>query len=108
MMLATSEIYEKIEATGDIPLPRFGHTITVVNPDKAVLFGGAIGDTGKYVMTSDTYVFITSKRCWLKANPQGTGMLPTPRAAHAATAIETMQMVVYGGATGGMPKKSTC
>ena len=26
---------------------------------------------------------------------------PSPRAAHAATNVEQMQMVIYGGATGG-------
>ena len=29
------------------------------------------------------------------------GVPPSPRAAHASTNVESMQMVVYGGATGG-------
>lgn len=29
------------------------------------------------------------------------GVAPSPRAAHASTNVEQMQMVVYGGATGG-------
>ena len=29
------------------------------------------------------------------------GVPPSPRAAHSATNVEQMQMVVYGGATGG-------
>jgi hypothetical protein len=29
------------------------------------------------------------------------GVPPSPRAAHASTNVEQMQMVVYGGATGG-------
>jgi protein phosphatase len=29
------------------------------------------------------------------------GVPPSPRAAHASTNVETMQMVVFGGATGG-------
>ena len=99
MSLATL-LYEAVESVGDAPQPHFGHTITTVNPMKAVLFGGATGDTGKYIMTGDTYVFTTSKRCWLKLAPQG--ILPSPRAAHAATAIESLQLVIYGGATGGI------
>ncbi len=95
-----SLLYEAVEAIGDTPQPRFGHTITAVSSQKAVLFGGATGDTGKYTMTGDTYVFTTSKRCWLKLSPQG--IIPSPRAAHAATAIEALQLVVYGGATGGL------
>ncbi len=28
-------------------MARFGHTITPIGKDKAMLFGGAVGDTGK-------------------------------------------------------------
>lgn len=48
---------QKIEAFGEVPLARFGHTVTLVSKKKAVLFGGATGDTGKYVITGDTYIF---------------------------------------------------
>jgi hypothetical protein len=30
------------------------------------------------------------------------GVPPSPRAAHSSTNVEQMQMVVYGGATGGI------
>lgn len=39
---------ETFESHGDIPQARFGHTITVVHKTKVVLFGGAMGDTGRY------------------------------------------------------------
>ena len=42
---------EKFEVRGDIPQPRFGHTITLISKSKAVLFGGATGDTGRYAIT---------------------------------------------------------
>ncbi len=48
---------EKIEIYGTNPLPRFGHTITYINKGKAILFGGATGDTGKYSITADTFSF---------------------------------------------------
>ena len=98
-MVETGLIYEKIEVTGDIPISRFGHTMTIIGKHKVVLFGGATGDAGKFSMTGDTYIFNTIKHCWLKVNPQG--ILPSPRAAHATAVIESMQMVLYGGATGG-------
>jgi N-acetylneuraminic acid mutarotase len=91
--------FENVEMTGDIPLPRFGHTITAVSKTVAIMFGGAIGDAGKYTMTGDTYMFSSPKNCWTKLNIQG--FLPTPRAAHACTAVDDMQLVLYGGATGG-------
>lgn len=31
---------------GDSPQARFGHTITQIGKDRAILFGGAVGDTG--------------------------------------------------------------
>ena len=37
---------EKVEFKGDNPSARFGHTITPIGKDKAILFGGAVGDTG--------------------------------------------------------------
>ncbi len=96
---SATPMYEKVDMSGDVPQPRFGHTITVVAKHKAVLFGGASGDAGKYIMTGDTYILNTLKRSWLRLAPQG--IVPSPRAAHASTAIESMQLVVYGGATGG-------
>ena len=30
------------------------------------------------------------------------GISPSPRAAHASTNVDSLQLVVYGGATGGM------
>ena len=97
--MQNSKSMETLKVSGDIPLPRFGHTITLVSKTKAVLFGGATGDTGKYSITGDTYVFDCTTRKWKKLEP--TGSSPTQRAAHASTSVEVNQMVVYGGATGG-------
>ena len=104
-MAETTTLYEKVDMTGDIPVPRFGHTITSISKHKSILFGGATGDVGKYSMTGDTYMLNTLKRCWIKLNCQG--IVPSPRAAHASAAIESMQMVVYGGATGGTSLRSS-
>ena len=42
---------------GDNPMARFGHTITPIGKEKAILFGGAVGDSStKYVITGDTYL----------------------------------------------------
>lgn len=71
----------------------------MVNKNKVVLFGGATGDTGKYSMTGETFIFNMLLNTWTELNVKG--MPPSPRAAHASTNVEQMQMVVYGGATGG-------
>ena len=46
---------EKAEFSGDSPSARFGHTITPIGKERAILFGGAVGDTGKYVMTHSSW-----------------------------------------------------
>jgi protein phosphatase len=71
-----------------VPLARFGHTISLVANNKVVLFGGATGDTGKYVITSDTYSLDLSTSKWKKI--EGGGISPSPRAAHASTSIDAL------------------
>lgn len=91
---------ESLKVSGDIPQARFGHTITLVSKTKAVLFGGATGDTGKYSITGDSFIFDCITRKWKKLDPSGSS--PTARAAHSSTTVETNQLVIYGGATGGI------
>ena len=55
MTANTTQKYEKVDTFGEVPLARFGHTIAQVSKSKVILFGGATGDTGKYVITGDTY-----------------------------------------------------
>lgn len=38
------------------PESRFGHTVTAVNIDKVVVFGGAVG-TGVFRITNDAFCF---------------------------------------------------
>lgn len=57
---------EKIEVFGSQPEPRFGHTFTLTSKTKGILFGGAVGDTGKYSITADTYSFDLLTRVWKK------------------------------------------
>jgi hypothetical protein len=46
--------------------PRFGHTITLVQKSKAVLFGGATGVDGRFSINSDTFVFYIESKKWVK------------------------------------------
>lgn len=94
-----NQAHETLDIAKNVPQARFGHTITMVNKYKVVLFGGATGDTGKYSMTGETFIFNMLLRTWTELNVKGVP--PSPRAAHASTNVEQMQMVVYGGATGG-------
>lgn len=96
-----NQAHELVELPKNVTQPqaRFGHTITMVNKYKVVLFGGATGDTGKYSMTGETFIFNMYLKTWTELSVKGVA--PSPRAAHASTNVEQMQMVVYGGATGG-------
>mmetsp|Transcript_43522 Transcript_43522/g.57595 ORF Transcript_43522/g.57595 Transcript_43522/m.57595 type:complete len:191 (-) Transcript_43522:2011-2583(-) len=94
-----NKVVEALDVIGEIPQARFGHTITIVCKNKVVLFGGATGDTGKYSMTGETFMYNILNKSWQKLSVKGVP--PSPRAAHSATNVEQMQMVVYGGATGG-------
>jgi len=60
---------ENINIKGDSPSPRFGHTITLVSKTKSILFGGATGDTGRYTITADTYIFDNTTLIWKKLTP---------------------------------------
>ena len=82
------QLEEILDVSGDIPQARFGHTITSVAKDKVVLFGGATGDTGKYGMTSDTFVYNIQGHSWSRLSIKGVP--PSPRAAHASTNVEQM------------------
>jgi hypothetical protein len=67
-----------VEVFGEVPLARFGHTITqgtfysailntlIVSKSKVILFGGATGDTGRYVITGDTYALDIIGNKWSK------------------------------------------
>lgn len=47
---------EKVECEGDIPLPKFGHTCCLISRDKLIIFGGASGEKGDYMITNDTFL----------------------------------------------------
>ena len=76
-------MFNKVEVFGEVPLARFGHTITQgkskppfpcsnfyssapVSKSKVVIFGGATGDTGKYIITGDTYALDLINYKWSK------------------------------------------
>lgn len=61
-----NRVVEALDVIGEIPQARFGHTITIVCKNKVVLFGGATGDTGKYSMTGETFMYNILNKSWQK------------------------------------------
>ena len=59
-----AQVVEALEVNGEVPQARFGHTITIVSKAKVVLFGGATGDTGKYSMTGETFLYNILNKTW--------------------------------------------
>lgn len=93
-----ANLCRKEKQKGEIPAPRFGHTTTYIGNNKVVIFGGAVGDAGKYNITDDAYLYDLSQNKWKRLKTENT---PTARAAHAAACVDDQQLVIYGGATGG-------
>ncbi|CAG9473632.1 protein phosphatase containing kelch-like domains, putative [Plasmodium vivax] len=93
-----TSICRKEKQKGEIPAPRFGHTATYLGNNKVAVFGGAIGDAGKYNITDDIYIYDLTQNKWKKIATENT---PSARAAHAAACVDEQQLVIYGGATGG-------
>ena len=79
------------------PSKRFGHTISVISPYRAILFGGAVSDE-IYKITNDIFSFNSRTGVWTQVIPKDKKDMPSPRAAHGATALENLQMIIFGGA----------
>ena len=88
-----------VKTKGEGPTARFGHTITMVSPRLAILYGGAIGQTEKYTITGVIYKYDMKEDTWTSLKPKGD--IPSNRAAHAACCVENNKMVIFGGAMGG-------
>lgn len=89
--------YQEILQEQPHPEKRFGHTITMISKERAVVFGGAVGDN-IYKITNDTFCYNSVTNKWSVLKPKSQDEAPSPRAAHAATAVESNQMVIFGGA----------
>jgi len=98
---AAAPDYVRLPERGDVPAPRFGHTMTLLNDQCVVLFGGAVGtgEGGHYTITADSYTLELPSNRWARIRAQPDA--PTARAAHAAACVDEQQMVVFGGTTGG-------
>jgi len=77
-------------------LSRFGHSVTLLNSNNAVLFGGAKVYSSNYDIKNDTYIFKIQENTWVKISPVGD--IPPPRAAHSACAINEEHLAIFGGA----------
>jgi protein phosphatase len=91
---------EDIPIQGDDPQRRFGHTVTLIDDTKAILFGGAILTADGFDITNDTFLFSYETLSWRRIRPEQEASGPNARAAHGAAVVEKRQLVIFGGAIG--------
>ncbi|KAL3626125.1 hypothetical protein CASFOL_029674 [Castilleja foliolosa] len=88
-----AERWTLIEAKGDIPIARSGHTVVRAN-SALILFGGE--DT-KRKKLNDLHMFDLKSLTWLPLHC--TGPRPSPRSNHSAALYNDKMLFVFGGAS---------
>ncbi|CAJ2499965.1 Uu.00g028180.m01.CDS01 [Anthostomella pinea] len=89
-----SHQWSLVDNYGDIPGVRMGHTATLYQGDKLLVFGG---ENEHRTYLSDLIVFDLKTAHWTQ--PQVTGPVPKGRARHAAILHED-KLFIVGGITG--------
>ncbi|KAG8093155.1 hypothetical protein GUJ93_ZPchr0012g18874 [Zizania palustris] len=86
-----TDVWSLMEAKGDIPSARSGHTVTRAGAT-LILFGGE--DT-KGKKRQDLHMFDLKSLTWLPLNYKGSG--PSPRSNHVAALYDDRILLVFGG-----------
>ncbi|PIA61600.1 hypothetical protein AQUCO_00300841v1 [Aquilegia coerulea] len=86
-----TECWSLIEAKGEIPVARSGHTVIRAGP-KLILFGG---EDAKRRKLNDLHTFDLKSLIWLPA--QCTGTRPSPRCNHVAALHDDRILYIFGG-----------
>ncbi|PYH95410.1 hypothetical protein BO71DRAFT_397969 [Aspergillus ellipticus CBS 707.79] len=86
--------WELVDNYGDIPGVRMGHTATLYQNDKLIVFGGE-NEHREYL--SDVVILDISNSTWTQ--PEIRGSIPRGRARHAAV-IYDEKLFIIGGVTG--------
>ncbi|KAH7027753.1 kelch repeat protein [Microdochium trichocladiopsis] len=89
-----SHQWSLVDNYGDIPGVRMGHTATLYQGDKLLVFGG---ENEHRTYLSDLIVFDLKTAHWTQ--PQVTGPVPKGRARHAAV-LHDDKLFIVGGITG--------
>ncbi|KAK8709864.1 hypothetical protein V6N13_060865 [Hibiscus sabdariffa] len=88
-----TECWSVMEAKGEVPVARSGHTVVRAN-SVLILFGG---ETAKKKKLNDLHMFDLKSFTWLTL--QCTGARPSPRSNHVATLYDDKTLLVFGGAS---------
>ncbi|OMO98431.1 Kelch-type beta propeller [Corchorus olitorius] len=88
-----TECWSVLEAKGEIPVARSGHTVVRAS-SVLILFGG---EDAKKKKLNDLHMFDLKSLTWLTL--QCTGTRPSPRTNHVATLYDDKTLFVFGGAS---------
>ncbi|KAI4345458.1 hypothetical protein L6164_012582 [Bauhinia variegata] len=88
-----TECWSLMEAKGDIPVARSGHTVVRAS-SVLILFGG---EDAKRRKLNDLHMFDLKSMTWLPLHCTGTG--PSPRCNHVAALHDDKILYIFGGAS---------
>ncbi|GAB2262710.1 hypothetical protein Droror1_Dr00003707 [Drosera rotundifolia] len=88
-----TECWSLLEAKGDIPVARSGHTVVRAN-STLILFGGEDSKRRKF---NDLHMFDLKSMTWLPLHCTGTG--PSPRSNHVAAFYDDRILFIFGGSS---------
>ncbi|KAK3189787.1 hypothetical protein Dsin_029348 [Dipteronia sinensis] len=88
-----TECWSLMEAKGDVPVARSGHTVVRAS-SVLILFGG---EDAKRKKLNDLHMFDLKSLTWLPLHCTGTG--PSPRANHVATLYDDKNLFIFGGSS---------
>ncbi|KAL6971330.1 hypothetical protein U1Q18_031008, partial [Sarracenia purpurea var. burkii] len=86
-----TECWSPMEAKGDIPVARSGHTV-VRGSSVLILFGG---EDAKRRKLNDLHMFDLKSLTWLPLHCTGPG--PSPRSNHVASLYDDKMLLIFGG-----------
>ncbi|XP_048234798.1 acyl-CoA-binding domain-containing protein 6 isoform X2 [Ricinus communis] len=86
-----TECWSLLEAKGDVPVARSGHTVVRAS-SVLILFGG---EDAKRRKLNDLHMFDLKSLTWLPLHCTGTG--PSPRCNHVAALYDDKMLLIFGG-----------
>ncbi|KAI6693093.1 hypothetical protein NL676_020803 [Syzygium grande] len=88
-----TECWSLMEAKGDVPVSRSGHSVVRAN-SVLILFGG---EDAKRRKLNDLHMFDLKSLTWLPLHCTGSG--PSQRSNHVATLYEDKNLFIFGGSS---------
>jgi len=96
----TFRSWNKVNATGDVPLPREGHSAAAMTDRYIFIYGGWNGKT----IYNNYYLFDTMTNIWRKVEPEDANQEPAARESHTCCLVKDW-FYVFGGQGHNLKKK---